>query len=594
VDPSLIRWGQENVIAVRVYNAGDPGGFFRGPAWIGKPLLGDYASLSAAREGGKVQAVLETRLKTRGTVTVIKEDVLSGEQLEKSSRKVTLTPQKPYRVSVPMEGQVRVQIVYADDNFEDGLETSVCNPYILTPPAPAAPRYNGPLVFGVRPGSPVIFRLAFSGERPMKFAVEGLPEGVVLDADKGVLSGSCQTVGEYPLVLKATNDKGSAQAAFTLKVGAQIALTPPMGWNSWNCWGLSVSQEKVMASAAALINRGLADYGYSYINIDDAWEAEQRNPDGTISPNEKFPDMKALGDWLHANGLKLGIYSSPGDRTCGGYLGSLDHEEQDAKTWASWGVDYLKYDWNLNDTWWMKDMHDALAATGRDIVYSISNKARVSLGPALSRYAECWRTSTDIRDTWESISSIGFGVQDRWAGYKEPGRWPDADMLVLGRVGWGRKIHWTQLTPDEQFTHITLWSILASPLLIGCDMGALDDFTLSLLCNSEVIDVNQDPLGLQGVPQQKDGEGAIYVKPLEDGSLAVALFNFTDAPKKMGFICHKLGLIGEQTIRDLWRQQDIAKVGQKDLWESEVAPHGTVFLRISPGHTGERLTGSFR
>jgi hypothetical protein len=208
--------------------------------------------------------------------------------LEKSeTRNVRLPAWKEKQFFCPLAPQKRLKVTYSDSRFPETLEAEVCAPYILTPPAPATPRYNGPLVLGVRPGSPVIFRLAFSGEKPIKYAVEGLPEGVLLDPDKGVLSGRCEKEGDYPLVLKATNEKGSAKAAFTLRVGTQIGLTPPMGWNSWNCWALSVSQEKVMASAAALINKGLADYGYSYINIDDAWEAEERAADGTILTNEK-------------------------------------------------------------------------------------------------------------------------------------------------------------------------------------------------------------------------------------------------------------------------------------------------------------------
>ena len=257
-------------------------------------------------------------------------------------------------------------------------------------------------------------------------------------------------------------------------------------------------------------------------------------------------------------------------------------------------MDYLKYDWNLNDVWWLKDMREAIDASGRDIVYSISNKARVTIGPWLKQYADCWRTSTDIRDNWDSISDIGFDTQDRWAGFKEPGRWPDADMLVLGKVGWGRKMRWTQLTPDEQYTHISLWAILASPMLIGCDMSMLDEFTLSLLCNHEVLDINQDPLGIQGVKQTVKDDYYVYIKPLEDGSLAVGLFNISDKPQKIGFIPHKLGLFGVQTVRDVWRQKDIAKVAQKEYWETEVAPHGAVLLRLSPGTTGEKLVGSFR
>ena len=310
VEPKLVKWDKENVIAVRVYNGGDPGGFFERPAFITKPSLEDFVSLKLERKDGQYQAVLHSKVPSRGLVKVVTKEVLSDQVVSENQWKTTVSPRTDVAFGVNMQGQQRVEVTFTDDKFGETLAASVAAPYILTPPAPATPRYNGPLVFGVRPGSPVIFRLAFSGEKPMKYAVEGLPKGVTLDPDKGVLSGSVAEKGDYPLVLIARNAKGETRAEFTLKVGDKIALTPPMGWNSWNCWGLSVSQEKVMSSAAALINRGLADYGYSYMNIDDAWEAEERAPDGRIVTNEKFPDIKALGDWLHANGLKMGIYSS--------------------------------------------------------------------------------------------------------------------------------------------------------------------------------------------------------------------------------------------------------------------------------------------
>ena len=345
VDPKLIKWDKENVIAVRVYNGGDPGGFYSRPAFVSKPALEDIVSLKLEKKGGQYQAVLHSAMRTHGVVKVVTKEVQTGKEVGQSEWKTTISPRKDVAYGLTVKEQQQVTVTYTDGQFGETLTAVVSTPYILTPPAPATPRYNGPLVFGVRPGSPVIFRLAFSGEKPMKYAVEGLPQGITLDSDKGVLSGSVAEKGDYPLVFIAKNAKGETRAEFTLKVGDRIALTPPMGWNSWNCWGLSVSQEKVMSSAAALINRGLADYGYAYINIDDAWEAEERAPDGRIVTNEKFPDIKGLGDWLHANGLKMGIYSSPGDRTCGGYLGTLDHELQDAETWNEWGVDYLKYDW---------------------------------------------------------------------------------------------------------------------------------------------------------------------------------------------------------------------------------------------------------
>ena len=345
VPSKYVRWDKDNVIAVRVYNGGDPGGFYAGGACIGQPALPDLVTLSVTGKDGDYQVELVSRVKTFGTLSIESEDVATGVADPRSEKELALSSKKPTLVRVPVSGQKRLTVKYADRVYGGVLEAGLCEPYILTPPAPAIPRYNGPLVYGLRPGSPLIFRLAFSGEKPMKYAVEGLPEGLHLDADEGVLSGSLDKAGDYPMTFVATNGKGTACAAFTLKVGKTIALTPPMGWNSWNCWGTSVSQEKVMASAAAFLNRGLADYGYSYINIDDAWEAEERAADGSIVTNEKFPDMKGLSDWLHSHGLKLGIYSSPGDRTCGGYLGTLDHERQDAETWNAWGIDYLKYDW---------------------------------------------------------------------------------------------------------------------------------------------------------------------------------------------------------------------------------------------------------
>ena len=504
--------------------------------------------------------------------------------------------------------------------------------YILTPPAPEAPRINGPKVYGARPKADFIFRIPTTGERPIHFKAKGLPRGLKLDADKGIITGRARKAGTYKVTITASNSHGIDIRGLRIVIGDKIALTPPMGWNSWNCWGNSVSQEKVMSSARAMIEKGLADYGWSYINIDDGWQGLRGGKYNAIQPNSKFPSMKELADYLHSEGIKLGIYSGPWCGTYAGHIGSsapnpegiypwveaglvdsvykvdrskmkrdsvwffgeYSFAEADARQWADWGVDYLKYDWNNNDIWWLKDMRAALLATGRDIVYSISNSSLVAMGPYLRDYAECWRTTGDIRDNWNSIFTIGFGGQDRWAGFKEPGNWPDADMLVVGKVGWGPKTHWTGLTADEQYTHITLWSILASPMLIGCDMADMDDFTVSLLCNSEVIDVSQDPLGIQGVKQYGDDTYATYVKPLEDGSLAVAMFNLSDAPKMIGFVPHSLGLMADQTVRDLWRQKDVAVVSRKERWETEVAPHGVVFVRLSPGLTQEKLLGFWR
>jgi hypothetical protein len=580
VDAGKVRWDKDNVIAVRVYNGGDPGGFFERPVRIAKPGLSDVVTLSLTGEKDACRMKLRSAMKTSGTLEVcISEPVVgdvSGKLEEKAPvvQKVKLSPGKETVLSWPVPEQGRIKVTYRDDRFDGMLSARYAAPYILTPPAPATPRYNGPLVFGVRPGSPVIFRLAFSGEKPMVYDVEGLPEGVVLNPSKGVLSGSVAEKGDYPLVLVARNAHGEARQAFTLKVGDQIALTPPMGWNSWNCWGLSVSQEKVMASAAALINRGLADYGYAYINVDDAWEAEERAADGSIVCNEKFPDMKGLGDWLHGNGLKLGIYSSPGDRTCGGYLGTLDHEKQDAETWNSWGVDYLKYDWcgyskvfraqsDKSTASYVRPylkMQEYLRQQPRDIFYSLCQYGMADVwtwGHAVD--ANSWRTTGDITDTWKSLYNIGFQRQTELYPYAGPGHWNDPDMLVVGKVGWSDHLRDSRLTPDEQYTHITLWSLLAANMLIGCDIAQIDDFTFNLLCNNEVNAVNQDILGRQAHRDVNEDGMQIWSRPLADGGTAIGIFNLNDddVPVNLAGALAKIGLTGLSTVRDLWRQQDI-------------------------------------
>ena len=591
VDPKRVRWDRDNVIAVRVYNGGDPGGFFERPAFITKPSLEDFVSLRLDRKDGQFQAVIHSTMQGRGKVKVVTRDILSNQVVAEREWRTPVSPRNDISFLVEPVGQQRVTVSYTDDKSGETVDASVSAPYILTPPAPATPRYNGPLVFGVRPGSPVIFRLAFSGDKPMKYAVEGLPEGVTLDPDKGVLSGSVQKAGDYPLVFIARNAKGETRAEFTLKVGAKIALTPPMGWNSWNCWGLSVSQEKVMSSAAALINRGLADYGYSYINVDDAWEAEERAPDGRIVTNEKFPDMKGLGDWLHGNGLKLGIYSSPGDRTCGNYLGTLDHELQDAQTWNEWGVDYLKYDWCGYSKVFNPDPDHSVAAYARpymkmqqylrqqprDIFYSLCQYGMADVwtwGHAVD--ANSWRTTGDITDTWASLHNIGFVRQAGLHPYAGPGHWNDPDMLVVGKVGWSDNLRDSRLTPDEQYTHISLWSLLAANMLIGCDIAQIDDFTFNLLCNNEVNAVNQDILGHQA-HQDVDEDGVqMWSRDLYDGALAVGIFNLNESsvPVDLAGALGKIGIQDVERVRDLWRQKDIP------MGLYSIAPHGVLYVKV--------------
>ena len=500
--------------------------------------------------------------------------------------------------------------------------------YILTPPAPKSPRINSAKVFGVRPGSPFLYNIAATGERPMAFSAEGLPKGLKVDKETGYIRGTVKKRGTYHVKLYATNQWGKAERDLRIVVGDEIALTPPMGWNSWNCWGNSVSQDKVMSSARAMVDKGLVHYGWSYINIDDGWQGIRGGKFKGIQSNRKFPDMKKLADDLHDMGLKLGIYSGPWLGTYAGHIGSqcnnpegiyewiqegkhnanykyvtpddttgntvrrehyhhapYSFARQDAKQWEEWGVDYLKYDWFPNDCYNTTEMFEALRSLKRDIVYSLSNTAPYGDAPVWMEKCNCWRTTGDIRDNWKSIYSIGFEGQDRWLAFNRPGHWADADMLVLGMVGWGPHLHYTRLTPDEQYTHMTLWAMLASPLLIGCDMSQLDDFTISLLCNNEVNDINQDPLGIQAYPYYIRKDYVTYVKHLEDGSMAVAMFNISAQPLTIGFIPRSLGIRGNQTVRDVWRQKDVAWVKDSERFDTEVAPHGVALMRIYPGNS---------
>ena len=559
----------ENVLTVLVWNRRTRGGVYGGPFKLRMANLDDLVTFSFSGDGNadKCRLTVTSDIRLKGKLSVE-----FGTTYTKS---VSLVPEKPYVYDMAYDGSesMQIKVTFTDPRTGQQVQTVYTPKYCLTPSAPAVPRYNGPAVFGVRPGSPVIFRLPFSGVKPMTYAASGLPEGLVLDAENGVLSGSVKENGEHEILWEATNAAGTAKGVMTLKVGQTFALTPPMGWNSWNCWGLDLSQEKVFASALALINSGLADYGYSYINIDDAWQAASRDEDGTLQPNENFPDVKAIGDWLHGRGLRLGIYSSPGNLTCGGYLGSLGYEEKDAQTWNDWGVDYLKYDLcgyrSILDTMscvlpadhirpYLK-MQEYLRQQPRDICYSLCQYGLADVwkwGELVG--ANLWRTTGDITDTWESVTRIGFNLQRNLSSYAGPGHWNDPDMLVVGQVGWGKGLRDSRLTADEQYSHVSLWALLSAPLLIGCDLASLDKFTLNLLCNNEVISVNQDPLGNQAKMLWEQDGLQVWGKPLADGSFAAGIFNHGGAPATVMVkdVLAKAGWTNVDSCRDLWRQKD--------------------------------------
>jgi alpha-galactosidase len=479
---------------------------------------------------------------------------------------------------------------------------------ILTPPAPAAPRIHGARVFGVRPGHPFLWQIPATGERPMTFTAAGLPAGLVLDAATGRITGVLPAPGTFPVVLRAANARGSDAQPLRIEVGERIALTPAMGWNSWNSWAGAVDQEKVLASARAMAATGLVQHGWTYLNIDDTWQGARTGPDHALQGNGKFPDLQRLADEVHALGLKLGIYSTPWVTSYARYAGgSAENPEgawqkpapgvknvnkkvlpwaigkysfaaADAKQWAAWGIDYLKYDWFPNEAPETAEMAQALRNSGRDIVLSLSNSAPFAGAADWARLANSWRTTGDIRDTWASMSRNGFS-QDKWRPFAGPGHWNDPDMLVVGNVGWGPKLHASRLTPNEQYTHISLWCLLASPLLIGCPIEQLDPFTLSLLTNDEVLAVDQDELGREAAQFRVEGDRQIWVKELADGSRAIGLFNLGEGPQKISLAWSQLGLSGVQQVRDLWRQQDLGARARD--FTAVVPRHGVVLIRVT-------------
>jgi alpha-galactosidase len=466
--------------------------------------------------------------------------------------------------------------------------------------------------FGARPGHPLLYTVAATGDRPMSFTADGLPAGLQIDSSNGRISGTIATPGETSVTVHASNALGTAARKLKLIIGDKIALTPPMGWNSWNCWHGSIDQEKILRAARAMASTGLVNHGWSYINTDDGWQGMRGGELNAIQGNPKsFPDIKAMCDEIHSLGLKAGIYSTPWVSSYAGHVGGSSENEQgtwnhamtkgpmnqkilphaigrylfdkqDAEQWAAWGVDYLKYDWAPNEMPETKAMYDALNDSGRDIALSLSNNTTNSLFkiiPEMSQIANCWRISGDIGDSWPSIVGHGFN-QDKWAPFAGPGRWNDPDMLEIGANGGGTP---KKLTADEQFTHVSLWCLLSAPLLLGCDMDHLTPFTLGLITNDEVLAVDQDALGKQGTAVRKNATMQVVAKDMEDGSKAVGLFNLGPAEQTIGVDWSDLKISGQQTVRDLWRQKDLGKFGEKV--EATVPSHGVILIRISSAIT---------
>jgi len=384
---------------------------------------------------------------------------------------------------------------------------------------------------------------------------------------------------------------GAAGAQRDMALEAGLAKTPPMGWNSWNHFAGKVTEQDVKDAADALVSSGMRDAGYVYVNIDDTWEGE-RDAQGVLHTNKKFPDMKALGDYIHARGLKFGIYSSPGPLTCARFAASYGHEQQDADLYASWGVDYLKYDLcsygilmqaavadhpddpdignKMMKAAYLK-MRTALDKTGRPIVFSLCQYGDDDVwkwGPDVG--GNLWRTTGDIQDNYDRMAKIGFG-QAGLAKYAGPGHWNDPDMLEVGNG---------HMTADEYRTHMSLWALLAAPLLAGNDLSKMTPETKSILMNKAVIAIDQDALGVQGDRVSQSGDLEVWSKPLSGGGVAVGLFNRGTSAAPMTLKLSDVGVKHAAHVSSLWEGAN--PVVANDEVSASVPAHGVVLLRVEP------------
>lgn len=472
---------------------------------------------------------------------------------------------------------------------------------LLTPKPKSAPRINGPRLYGCRPGNPFLYRIPVSGDRPIKFSAKGLPAGLNLDENTGIITGTITKRGNYTLLLKAKNKSGTATKSLKIACGDKLALTPPMGWNDWYTHFGNITDQKMRQAADLMISNGMADAGYQYVNIDDCWMNAAKTGDpkrvgplrsatGAIQPNSYFPDMKGMTDHIHAKGLKAGIYSSPGPTTCGGYGASAGHEAQDAKQFADWGFDFLKYDWcsysevvgpgpytseQMQKPF--RDMGRFLKEQKRDMLFNLCQYGMDSVWKWGAEAGHSWRTGADLGldiDIFYDVALKNALDYGQWSG---PGGWNDPDYLQIGYLSNAP----CKLSATEQYSFMSLWCLLAAPLFYSGDLEKLDEFTLNILCNPEVIEVNQDPLGKSAkvIDINNSNETFVMAKEMEDGSKAVGLCNQGLFPAVVKYNWRGEAMNEKQAVRDLWRQKDLG-VFQNEFTVT-VPPRGVVLVRVT-------------
>ena len=495
---------------------------------------------------------------------------------------------------------------------------------ILTPLPGPAPRINGPKIYGVRPNKKFLYRIPCQGNRPINFEVTGLPAGLTLDKQNGIITGlSPAEKGEHAMRVTATNHSGEVSRDFKLVVGDKIALTPPTGWNSWGGHMLKITDEIMRKVADVFVEEGLADVGFQYISIDDCWmkmspEAyfnrsprkirqhegfdyeglvgEVRDEDGAVIPNKHFPDMKALTDYIHSFGLKAGIYSAPG-LTCQRFEGSQYNEARDADQYAEWGFDLLKYDlcggrsrlerfqangMDQADFW--KPMVKNIRIQDRDIFFNLCQYGQEepwTWGPELG--VQSWRIGWDLNHNVEEYFEAALRIAVDLREYSKPGQWNDPDFMYIDKLSDYRKmaapVKEIPLDTNERYQYVTLWSVIAAPFFFSANIDEIDEFTIRLLSNADVLNINQDALGHVAKVVKNADDQVIMVKDLADGSKAVAVFNRDKADEATIRVDWELaGLCCDQNVYDVWRQKDLGV--HKGGIDVQLSPNGVALFKV--------------
>ncbi len=532
---------------------------------------------------------------------------------------------EPKRLSLDLKGAKQLTLAVIDGNDGTGSDSANWGGALITmadaqgrpvvlkrdvepmPPIASSrteiPTLNYPRITGASAGKPFAFMIPASGEEPLTFAAKGLPDGLALDARTGLITGSLKSVGRTPVAITVSNRRGKTSGTITIvggENGNTLALTPPLGWNSWNAWGNTVTADRVKASADGMVASGLHRQGYTYINIDDVWEgglkparpydlAASRDANGDPTTNERFPDMKGLVDHIHSLGSQGRFVFVAGSDDVSGTGRDVAARRAGREGVRALGLRLsqvrlvrLQPDRAEPDARRPQEavqlMGDILRRQARDIVFSICQYGAGNVwewGREVGGHL--WRMTGDIRDDWPSMSGIGFQQTGR-EQYSGPGGWNDTDMLVVGMVGWSQGTRPTNLTPNEQLTHMALWALQAAPLLIGADLSKLDDWTTNILGNREMLGVNQDALGKAASRKMSDGWVEVWARPLEDGTMAVGLFNRGPEAASVTVNWSDLGITGAKPVRDIWVQKDLGRMNGK--FTATVPRHGVVFVMV--------------